>query len=481
MSQRPTMPAVNAELARRPAEYAASAAAGSARDAEARPRIEVDRPDALADAPVRIRLSGFPADRPVRVEATMHALDGSTWRSYADFQAGADGMVDVSTAAPASGSYAGVSPMGLFWSMERLPGAVPPVNPALILEPWSIVLRAVAAGAQTSPGSGSAQAEATLLRRLAAPGVTRSLVSESGLVGTLFLPAVDASSPVRSPGAAVLVLGGSDGRPLASFAALLASHGYAALALSYFKAPGLPESLAEIPLEYIEGAVRWMRTQPWLGDGFLAVMGRSRGAELALLSAALLEGIDAVVGYSASGLLHGSVEAAAAATTAVDGSRAAWTFRGDPLPWLQEDDPVGDAGAARLRGDAIEETPVYSAWLRNARLVARSAIPVERIAGPVLLVSGADDALWPSEAMSEFACHRLRQHGHPRPVEHFVYPEAGHWIVLPHGPTLQSTAFAHPIDGRRYALGGTPRANAEAAADAWPKVLAFLQRARAAR
>jgi hypothetical protein len=41
--------------------------------------------------------------------------------------------------------------------------------------------------------------------------------------------------------------------------------------------------------------------------------------------------------------------------------------------------------------------------------------------------------------------------------------------------------MTHPVAGGRYALGGTSRGNAEAAADSWPKMLEFLERARASR
>lgn len=45
----------------------------------------------------------------------------------------------------------------------------------------------------------------------------------------------------------------------------------------------------------------------------------------------------------------------------------------------------------------------------------------------------------------------------------------------------RSTSFTHPVNGKRYALGGTPRGNAEASADSWPRVLKFLEEARGRR
>src|SRR6185437_10343267 len=85
-----------------------------------------------------------------------------------------------------------------------------------------------------------------------APGVRQVEVRERGLVGTLFLP------PGEGPHPGVIVLGGSSGGARDPLAALLASHGYAALALVYFGAEGLPPKLASIPLEYFETALDWM-------------------------------------------------------------------------------------------------------------------------------------------------------------------------------------------------------------------------------
>jgi hypothetical protein len=89
--------------------------------------------------------------------------------------------------------------------------------------------------------------------------------------------------------------------------------------------------------------------------------------------------------------------------------------------------------------------------------------------------------IWPSFALAEIARERLVAHRHPFPVVHLSYEGAGHSIGAPYGPTAGSTTMTHPVTGGRYALGGTPRANAEAAAGSWPKVLEFLERARASR
>jgi hypothetical protein len=90
-------------------------------------------------------------------------------------------------------------------------------------------------------------------------------------VGTLFQPAGDGPFPT------VLVVGGSAGREVFSgqCAALLAGHGYASLALSYFAAEGLPKNLVGIPLEYFARAIGWLPWPRW--DSFCPHHGASAG------------------------------------------------------------------------------------------------------------------------------------------------------------------------------------------------------------
>jgi hypothetical protein len=108
-------------------------------------------------------------------------------------------------------------------------------------------------------------------------------------------------------------------------------------------------------------------------------------------------------------------------------------------------------------------------------VVAAAEIPVERINGPVLLISGTDDAVWPSTTLSEFAVRRLRAHDHPHKVEHLAYEGAGHVIGPPiPGLTFTIAHTVHPIIGLDFAFGGEPQQNIGASHDSWARILSFL-------
>ena len=421
----------------------------------------IDHPVALADRDLKIALQSLPPSTDVTITANQRFPSGSCWQAAAVFVSDDKGGVDLTRDAPRSGSYAGVQPMGLIWSAERVavPGGPPP--PGAQTLPREVQLDARWAD--------SGHAEAVLQRQIVGPGVTRREVAEDGVVGTLFLP------PGQGPHPTVVALNGGGGGLNEYWAAMLASHGYASLALGVFNVPGRPRALIELPLDDLESAIRWLRGQAWLRDHLLAVWGPSRGGELALLLGATYPEIDAVIAWSPSGVVFWGL---GQADDGRPGPHAAWSRGGEPLPYLQEDNRFADRRPDPApAGEPIAWAPAYLAHLEDSAALARATIPVERIRGPVLLVSGSDDRMWPSQALAEVALRRLEAHRHPHPYRHLAYPGAGHNILVPHSPlTVRASGVPIPgVGGQLFSLGGTPQADAAAGAAAWRETLAFLE------
>jgi len=264
----------------------------------------------LYDQARTIVISHLAAGRLVSVTATSRRSDG-VWSARATFKA-ASGLVDLARDAPVSGSYRGVSPMGLFWSEHRVgPGSASPGVTSTTIA-VSAASRRLVSGHVTQLLSG--------------PGVTEHVErgATAGFYGEYFAPPGSGRRP------AVVVWGGSE-RGLSegpSMAALLASHGIPALALAYFDEPGLPCSLSNIPLEYFARAIRWLGSQPEVDRGRVWAMSGSRGSEAALLVAShwpqLVHG---VVVSAPSSEIYGSIEGQCSTT-----APAAWTLDGAPLP-----------------------------------------------------------------------------------------------------------------------------------------------------
>ncbi|HEX2012557.1 MAG TPA: acyl-CoA thioester hydrolase/BAAT C-terminal domain-containing protein [Roseateles sp.] len=422
--------------------------------------------DALIDVPRRIALSGLDPAEEITLSSRTRRGPAVAWRSWARFRADAAGMVELQRDAPLSGSYAGVSAMGLIWSQApETAGAPREIFDAS--EPAAPLTTEIEL--QRADGS---ILQGRLLQRLAADGVTRREIRDAGLVGTLFLPAGPGPHP------AVLVLNGSGGGINEPRAALYASHGYAALALGYFKVPGRSDYISNTPLEYFETALQWLHRELRPAKGFVALSGQSRGGELVLLLGSLFpELVSAVIGYVPGAVVHSAQNAC---DPALGREGPAWLLRGQALPHLWRDNrsaswaPWDEGPEPRRHADALLTA------LRDADAVERARIRVEQINGPVLLLSAGDDGSWPSSLYGRMVVERLAAHRHPHAFEQLDFEGAGHSIVFPYVPTTQ-LVYAHPVSGRVSTTGGAPAPNAQADEASWAGVLRFLDHALRAK
>jgi len=128
---------------------------------------------------------------------------------------------------------------------------------------------------------------------------------------------------------------------------------------------------------------------------------------------------------------------------------------------------LGRLFSRRPRSAALELLPAFQAGLDASDAVAAAAIPVERIAAPVLAVAGEADAMWPSAAMARALIDRRRQHGGHDADRLLLLSGAGHFLRPPVTPTT--------VDRNESLVsGGTPQAIARGQRAAWDAVLKFL-------
>jgi dienelactone hydrolase len=409
--------------------------------------VYVARDRLLIDEPLELVASGCEPGTSVEIEATMETTE-VTVRSSAVLVAQADGTVDIAKDASVGGSYSGVDPYGLWWSAA--PIAAPDPQSATPLA-WRVRIRA-----------NGLSREHAVHRSWSAPGVMLEEVRERGVVGLFARPAR------RGPFPGVIAFGGSAGGLVGAiqWAPLLASRGFATLALACFGAPGLPGQLVAIEVETVERAIRWLDRRSEVSGDRVAVIGGSRGGELALLAGSLLDRIAAVVAFAPSHVSWAGLDARGP----VDAP--AWTFRGQPIPYA----PTGpDPSSHRDPSTGgIVLRSAFAAVLEDPGSCGAAEIPIERISGPILLVSGEDDHFWPSTVMADLAIRRARERGFEHNLTHLRYPGAGHNCAGVPGIPLSSW-IEHPLTGGRYSFGGTPATNARARIDSWPRVIAFLR------
>jgi dienelactone hydrolase len=268
----------------------------------------------------------------------------------------------------------------------------------------------------------------------------------------------------EGPFPAVLALGGSDGGTPTYFADLLVPEGFACLSLAYWATPATQQWFTEIPLERVEQGLRWLIDRPEVKtqDGRVALVGVSRGGELALLIASTFpELVGPVVAYTPSSVAWQGVDL----TLPVGQTRSSWAHRGKPLPYVSC--PPDAAPAQSSAG--ISWLPMMEPGLHDAEAVSRAAIEIERCTGPVLLVSGGDDRVWPTARMCAMLTERMSSRGRRDAITHRNYPRAGHMLF----------PYSRPADTQVPDMltnyGGSREADAAAHVDAWPEVLRCLR------
>jgi dienelactone hydrolase len=402
---------------------------------------------ALADEPFTVVLSGLTPRSDVTIEVQLDNCMGGAWRGSFSANADAAGVLDLA-AVPLAG-FAEPDPTALLWAAQ--PDGEPDRAAASSED---------ARGALTVLEGGQAVAVHEFTRVFQDRGVTCTDLA-GPVVGALYLPAGPGPHP------AVMTVSGSGGGIARAEAAMLASRGFACLALAYFNYPGRPPELVDQPLEYFGQALEWLAARPQVRAEAIAVLGHSRGGELSLLLGATFPAVQAVVAVVPSGYIWGAAR--------VDWSEgAAWTWQGTALPRVpvrEEDEADRDADVTA--DGAIRLTPGFRAALAHAspEELADAEIPVERTNGPILIVCGEADDMWPAIELTDVVLRRTTEAGFAHPVHRLAYPDAGHLITLPYLPVR--TSGNHPLGGC-FAYGGTGAGTAAARAAAWPEMLAFL-------
>jgi dienelactone hydrolase len=416
--------------------------------------VVVERSVVLVDDPVALSVRGCEPGEVITLSATW-TIGDETVRTVGQFTASSDGVVDPARDESIGGTYVGVEPYGLWWSLDRQD----PFEESDVLAPWDVVIRATGRGWESVASLTRVKVDAT---------VRQVPVHAGRLRGVAFFP--DRPGPLPS----VVVFSGSGGGlgglgGVQSTAALLASRGFAALALAYFRYEDLPADLVEIPLEYFAEGIEWLKSQVTVLGDRVAVVGASRGGELALLLGSVFpDDIAAVVAKVPSGVIWGGIG------TEPTPNAPAWTFEGRAVA------PLAGEGTERddlpLRDGAAMLTPSFEARLASASPadLADATIPIERFGGPILLLSAEDDAMWPSVALSEIVVERGAAQKVEESIRHLHYGDAGHTFTAPAGFPIARAAI-HPLSGQYYAYGGTLTGNAHASVDSWNEILDFLQ------
>ncbi|XP_070829531.1 acyl-coenzyme A thioesterase 1-like [Chaetodon trifascialis] len=387
----------------------------------------------LYDEPVQVKVAGLRPRQVVTMRARSTDEREVVFSSSATYRADGSGEIDLGRDPSLGGSYVGVEPMGLLWSMR-------PDSPhryfkkEKALQPFKVKF-----SVHEDEGEGRMLAEATNERLLMGDGVSRLPVKEENFQGVLFTPSGDGPFP------AVLDLSTfmSERR-----ACLLANKGFVVLAVWVYN--DKPKNVNEMHLDHFEEAKDFLQRQPKVGSKGVGVISRSKAGDIALSLAAFVPGVEAVVwinGCNANVLT--------------------------PLFYKKQ-----QILSPLLFDHSKLITPESRANVKHgiknplARRSKGSLIPIEQAEGRFLFVAAEDDLNWYSKGYMDEMVERLKHHGKEN-FESVCYPGAGHLLEPPYGP--HCTSSVHGVTGFPVMWGGESEAHAAAEVHLWKKIQEFLR------
>ncbi|XP_077415600.1 acyl-coenzyme A thioesterase 2, mitochondrial-like [Vanacampus margaritifer] len=394
----------------------------------------------LFDEPIHVKVTGLRSRQVVTLRARATDERGVVFHSAAIYRAGDSGELDLRQDAALCGTYEGVEPMGLLWSMRAtVPHKYFHWNKALSPH---IVRFSVHNGVDVEEQErGGPLVEATNERVLMVEGLTREVVNLGKCTGVLFTP------PGGGPFSGVLDLATFASEKRAS---LLANKGFVVLTM-----PILYDKRSNIKFleldDYQEG-LRFLQRHPKVGSDGLGVIGRSKGGDIALSLASFVPGVRALIWINACSAnigapLHYRGRRILSPLTS-DLTKIIATSEGASIIKFIFGDPDGEDNRTSL-------------------------VPVEQADAHFLFLASENDLNFDSRAYMESIAARLRRAGKDN-VETVCYPRAGHLLEPPYSPHCRSGL--HGLLREFVLWGGEPQAHACAEVLAWTKVVEFFRK-----
>lgn len=272
-------------------------------------------------------------------------------------------------------------------------------------------------------------------------------VETDGFFGELFIPKED-----KYPGKVLICFTGSDGKIKLSkmLAGVFQSHGLTTLALAYVMEEGLPTKFSRIPVDFLEAAAKRLHD---MGYEKVGLWGISKGAELALTAGSLLPGlVNAVIAVAPMNTVcQGFAKEKGVSFV----SESSWSFHGEEVPYTAyglDRFPLSSVLWKSVRARELTMYDLYLPMVQNPNPDA--VIKVEKITGPVLLISSKMDTMWPSEFAAKQIMKQLQDCNFPYLYKHLSYDYGGHMFVPVELPQIK---FFKGDRGKNKELGRMAR------------------------
>eukprot|EP00795_Rhopilema_esculentum_P012916 gene12916-3671_t len=408
----------------------------------------------LVDQRIQMKVKNLSPFQSVTLRVELNSDKSELFESYGHYIADKDGELNLSRDSSFGGTYKGIDNMGLFWSMLAVPGQrkgvrfiAEDVTKPMEFRVFLFDRHVMSQGNADNPKQAVEKlpeplAKTKILRTYLADHVERKEISVGRIRGTLFVP----KGSRKLPG--VIDMFGGHGGLIEFRAAILASNGFVTFALAYFGYKDLPKSPNNFDLEYFIEAVKWFASHERVYSSGIGYIGVSVGGQIALNVGAECSLVRAVVGISTADIMIIPLR-----------------YRGEIRGLVRE-----------IRGEHChinEKNEVVSVDLNKLDPVEirNSKIPVEKVEGKIMLVTGDDDMCPNTSDCARKMQRRLNEHGRESATI-LHYPGTGHLIEVPFMPMCRITYF--PSYKLHCLWGGSVIEHSAAQEHAWKAIKRFL-------
>lgn len=412
-------------------------------------KLSVHPSRALVDEKFRVLVQKAPAGSKLTVRSHHHSEDKHDWEAFGHYVSDSTGTVNLSEDPSLGGAYDGVEPMALLWSLRPVPGSKPGLRmrKTNVETPMELTI-SVYQGHLTEGFSEQTPLAAVVVERwYMAPGVRRIPVTEHDLTATLFLP------PGPGPFPAVLDLWGGGGNLVEYRASLLASHGFAALALDYLTSKITVTTGKLVENDYFEMAYKLLNEHPQIVGSRIAMLGLSFGTSMTFKMAVYSKvmKLSCAVCYSGSHVqpVAGNVK-----------DMLDYFYQNQKKTRFNEEQQV-------IWHDLLLPIPEDPAF----------KVDMGRLQCPLLFITGQDDQNWPAHESAMDIKEMMEKAGNSHLLTLLTYPNTGHLIEPPYTPHTRASLFKTFRTRAKHTVlwGGETVAHSRAQEDAWRKTLIFLR------
>lgn len=416
--------------------------------------ISVQPTESMCDRPLKVKVTGLIPHVSYTLTATCRPQSDVTsalFMSHAHYISNGEGHIDVGTMASLAGTYTGIEPMGLVWSMEpthdaqgKIPGSTFQLHQPAATFKIDFAVYSGHIQFQQQQSQPIAIGDTPIARQSVTRWsvvANRIPVRHGRLRGVLFVPQGQGRHP-----AIIDLYGGAHGVLYELRASTLAAYGFVTLALAYIGYDDLPDQ-DNLKLEYFIEAVDFIESLPEVDSTRgVGVVGECFGANIAMHLSIVCPKIKAVAAVSSgSSLFVGQV-----------------TYKGNPLPVHTNPDKftINEEGQLVL-------SDIYP-------ISEDLAIPLERshVETRYLFISGEDDREkhW---RHAECLANRLQRLG-PRDYKRIVYPGAGHLLHVPYCPLIRASSMPNLDESIKILWGGEKYGHAHAQVSAQVELVNFF-------